>query len=329
MKTFRVVLFLAVALCGCDAAIVASSDGVPVGTPTAVSALIADSARMDKSTWPASVPRDFVLTPHGFMHQDCLVQLGVGEAKEFVDGRDVIRHVDGTLTDVSPCAHPHFDYAGTSYAPGSGPPARPNVVNGYAYDVDRYTAGSDVGYVRSAFYVPGASTAGTGAIQFYIFNGVQGIHDLYQPLLINHGDSSWSYQASLYSSGSGYYGPSFSVSSGDHVRPAISHLSTGPHSESMTWWTGSAWRVLGSTSFTGVDSVCDDAIFGAGETYFVSACSQYPAPVSGGDTFDQFLTCLGAGCANTATAPSSVTLTVCSQNACNSSCSTSNWQWHQ
>jgi len=63
---------------------------------------------------PAAVPANFVITPFGYFHPSCVLQLKKGES---VKNGGVLHHADGSETQVSPCQYPHF---GPSGAPASG-----------------------------------------------------------------------------------------------------------------------------------------------------------------------------------------------------------------
>ena len=55
------------------------------------------------------MPLDYVVTPNGFFHPSCVVQLG--EDDELApDGN--VRHADGSARKVAACGHASFDAAG-------------------------------------------------------------------------------------------------------------------------------------------------------------------------------------------------------------------------
>ncbi len=61
---------------------------------------------------PAGVPADYVITPFGYFHPSCVMQVNKGEQ---IDNLGVLHRADGSKTQVGPCKYPHFAPSG---APG-------------------------------------------------------------------------------------------------------------------------------------------------------------------------------------------------------------------
>jgi len=59
---------------------------------------------------PAGVPEEYVITPFGYFHPSCVLQIAKGETL-LADGR-VLQHADGTLEDLPACEYPHYVASG-------------------------------------------------------------------------------------------------------------------------------------------------------------------------------------------------------------------------
>jgi hypothetical protein len=54
---------------------------------------------------PAGVPSNFVITPFGYFHPSCVLQLKKGE---HVDNGGVLHRADGSTAEVGACQYPHY-----------------------------------------------------------------------------------------------------------------------------------------------------------------------------------------------------------------------------
>jgi hypothetical protein len=210
--------------------------------------------------------------------------------------------------------------------------------NGFVFAVEHFdsTYHADWGSVLTTFYVPDSPPAGGSGVQFFMWQGIESVHDLYQPLIFYNNSSSYSFQASKYQNGSGYFGTPYSVGLGDILRTTTGRSNYGVHSEYLYKWNGSSWTYLGGGGWADTDSYFPTAIYGAVETYFMTSCSQYPGAVFYGiysyievEAFDQLQSCEGMGC--TPTTPSAYELASCpTDSSCTTSCtqnSSTQWDW--
>ena len=59
---------------------------------------------------PSGVPADFVITPFGYFHPSCILQLRKGES---VSKEGMLHHADGSETKVNACQYSHFSSSGS------------------------------------------------------------------------------------------------------------------------------------------------------------------------------------------------------------------------
>lgn len=298
------------------------------------------SALMEK---PASVPNDYVFTPRGFEHPDCLHQLQAGETTRFDHDRAVTQIVraDGSVREEQgACAYPSYSKLGVENVPAvlapakGGGGARPNITQGYQFKADYYAGGQNVGDSWSAWHVPALPASGSTV---YIWNGVQGVYDLFQPILYSHG-ANWGFMMTVNQNGQTYGGVSTTVQPGQVVEGESRII--GSNYREYGWVadsTSGPWTFIGYTDFGPMDTYHDDAIFGAAEIW-ATACSAWQGAVIYGmfqiydtEVFYNANMCIGAGCSGAP--PPSMGISVCVENSCNTSCSVvstseADWSWH-
>ena len=64
---------------------------------------------------PAGVPADYVITPFGYFHPSCVLQL---DKRESLNKLGVLQRADGSQIQVGPCKYPHFTPTGAPRTPG-------------------------------------------------------------------------------------------------------------------------------------------------------------------------------------------------------------------
>jgi hypothetical protein len=277
----------------------------------------AHSATLDKTSWPASVPRDYVLTPHGFLHPECVHELADGQytTRDSALGVTLVHNADGSVAaENGACTHPGFDkYGAARLATTSGAGYQPNLSsngNGYIIAIQQsdfsYPYNHDFGNLGTTFYVPTAPPGSGSGVQFFMWNGISGSHDIFQPIISYNNSSSFVVQTTKYQSGSGYYGTAYSLSGGDIVRMSVGRSTSTSHGEFLYKWNGSSWAYLGSTYYGDTDSNYPAGVYAAVETYFMTTCQQYPGPVpyslyqwSTTEAFRDMIGCWGLGCTQT------------------------------
>lgn len=238
--------------------------------------------RADDPTLPASVPRDYVITPAGYFHPSCVAYVDPSERIE-TDGSLV--RADGSVHRPAACTHPHYTRAGARIdvggrpAPGAAPAT---TYNGYlAYATAVLTSGVDkmTGYLTVP---PVPATQGDQTV--YLFPGLEDYSDvvtILQPVLgwnQNGASSGQTWTITPWNccrAGTVYHGPSAVVAPGDVIYGT------------MTLGAKSTWTVAATdTSNTAVPTVTlktrdkqpQTWVFGSAlETYGVTECSQLPA----------------------------------------------------
>lgn len=343
----RLVCALALVVCGCSASdpapVVSDDDNPNTALPhfDGIANWKLGSAKMDEALWPASVPRDYVFTPQGFSHPDCLHQLLEGEYTTYDRDRRVtqIRRADGSVREEhGSCPYSRFSKLGVEIAART-PVAKsggvhPNLAQGYQFAAHYWSAGQDVGRTYSDWRVPLAPS--TDGATIYIWNGLGGTYDLYQPILYSHG-GSWGFMETMWQDGNTFGGAYYAVEPGMIVRGETAIVGTA-HRE-YAWYStdGRVFHSIGYTDYGEMDATHDDSIFGAAEIWS-SDCSQWPGWVIYGqwawldtESFTGAGVCFGKNCY--ASAPPSISIESCAENSCNTDCSVvsstqANWSWH-
>ncbi|MBK8459949.1 MAG: hypothetical protein IPL43_06995 [Micropruina sp.] len=284
------------------------ASGAAIATPlptTSPAATVATGQR------PASVPAEFMPTPNGYLHPDCVHQVGAnqvvlpnGSGEVIVDlpaaalaelpqsgdksAADLVTAADKAKgRQIPACGHPRFDLHGKPVAPGKpGVPEAGTVpdVTGWVADASA-TVGS-MSYLRATWTVPPAPTV-IGPQTVYFFPGLQnltGTPIIMQPVLawnqIGSGFTEWSIASwNCCSVGNTYHSEYLPVT-GATVYGTI----TGTGCSSSTG-VCSTWKIvtkdngsLASTSFTTTAGGRKmNWTFGAAlEVYSVSECGQFP-----------------------------------------------------
>src|SRR5262249_17501918 len=78
------------------------------GTATVLAEGCGGDAAPARGARPPSVPADYLETPAGYFHPDCVVTTGKGEMLDDT----MIVSPSGQMRAVAPCTYPHFDSSG-------------------------------------------------------------------------------------------------------------------------------------------------------------------------------------------------------------------------
>src|SRR4051812_38812194 len=70
------------------------------------------------SARPPGVPAEFVITPHGYFHPSCVLELSEGAA---LDKDDNIVNQSGTARPLATCRFPHFHRNGANASAATAP----------------------------------------------------------------------------------------------------------------------------------------------------------------------------------------------------------------
>src|SRR5262249_9215634 len=104
---------------------------------------------------PASVPNGFVITPAGYFHPSCVMEIKKGEV--LLAGGRVLQHANGTIENVSRCAYSHFPPAGEEISPDAHA-VPPTITHSWVEDASVTAGSSSYGELTAIWDVPLAPT---------------------------------------------------------------------------------------------------------------------------------------------------------------------------
>ncbi len=272
----RVCIAVAFALNG-SFALAAGAGTFTLGEPTGVATV---------PHVPASVPRDYVVTPNGYFHPSCVHRIEAGETLH-ADGSVV--GADGSVRRVASCAYPHYAPNGARLArdeiPSPNAPARaPQLINGWvayaSYVLPRENAAV---YISADMSVPDAPTVHSGQV-VYFFPGLEDIENvqtIVQPVLgwNAFNDNDWTIASwNCCMDGEVWHSPAVAVDAGTTLEGRVS-------GSSCTANVCDDWSILTRDPVNDRDTTLDtsgygqafDWVFGAVlEAYGISQCGELP-----------------------------------------------------
>lgn len=263
---------LAVLLSGCG---VASETSDTRDSPTASSAQALTSA----ARRPAGVPSDYVVTPNGWRHPSCVIQMAADETL----GDDHIRRADGTKRAFAQCQHEAYDPTGNVLAEATRAPQD----NGWVASVSSTSAGP-INYLAATWPVPKTPALPASQTLFF-FPGIEPSATgdvILQPVLAWNGfsDSAWTIASwACCKNGNVFYSGPQGVSAGDSLTGTITGSSCNSSGVCANWNILTKDNRTGkSTTFPtiGGGEKMDWVFGGAMEVYGVDTCSELPAITS-------------------------------------------------
>lgn len=235
---------------------------------------------------PASVPDGFVITPSGYFHPSCVMEVRKGEV--LLAGGRILQHANGTIENVAKCAYSHFTPGGDEIAPDARAVA-PTITHSWIEDAS-VTTGSSYGKLTAVWDVPLAPATNNGETIFF-FPGLEDINNtlsIIQPVLgwnATTGFGQWSIASwNCCISGITQHSSFFAVATGDVISGSIQSTCAAGTLSCPTWNISTTDNPLGQTT-TLSNSPSDGQTFdwafgGALEVYNVSQCSNYPSSTS-------------------------------------------------
>lgn len=236
---------------------------------------------------PAVVPEGYVITPSGYFHPSCVLEIKKGEM--LLSAGRVLQQANGVLENIPLCTYPHYTPAGEAIAPDSRETRPPTITHSWIEDSSVTTA-SSYGELTANWDVPLAPSANNGETIFF-FPGMEDINDvvsIIQPVLgwnAASGFSQWSIASwNCCISGITQHSSFVGVAVGDILSGVIqSTCSAG--TLSCPTWNITTYDIPAGTSTALNNSTSDGQTFnwafeGALEVYNVSQCSNYPASTS-------------------------------------------------
>jgi len=242
-----------------------------------------------------SPPADYVLTPNGYFHESCVVNLGDGEKLE---GKATIRHRDGTTSPVPACDYPRYDKHGrviqvsttdagslsTSAVPKAGrtePP--PPTVNGY--DVYAAAFNPAISSMYTTFQVPAPPSSWTGQT-VYLFPGAEpnAAYEILQPVLAWNGltANAWDLESwNCCVANTTVHSNPVPVNAGDYIYGALEGGGCSGNGVCGSWNVVSIDESNGqSTTLSTSDysgAPINYLIGAALEAYNINGCDEYPS----------------------------------------------------
>jgi hypothetical protein len=229
---------------------------------------------------PAAVPEEYVITPFGYSHPSCVIQLAKRDT--VVKDGPAIQHSDGTLDNIPACNYTHFTARGEVVAAGAA--EKPTIGHSWIENYNVTTSTSYGGIVQT-WSVPPNPRSNDGQTLFF-FPGLEDINDvvtILQPVLGWNAFSNfrgWSIASwNCCYNGVSLYSSPMGVSAGDFISGEVfSNCNSGtltcPTWFVMTEDTEGGMTTLNSTSNYG--QTFNWAFGIALEVYNVVQCSDYP-----------------------------------------------------
>jgi hypothetical protein len=245
---------------------------------------------------PIGVPADYVITPSGYFHPSCVLQLK--KAESFQDG--VLRHADGSTETIAPCLYPHYTPTGeaapagwreahktTSAQAEEADTTRPPAINGWVEDSNAFIA-TAFGEVVSNWTVPPMPLAREGQT-LYFFPGLEPTSGprlfIMQPVLASRGGAPWQFESwNCCAAGIAVESNPINVKVGDTLVGTIAMTCAAGTEICPTWNVTSEDQTTNqSTELRGTPSEGEILGWGFGgvlEAYGVTQCADYPSNAS-------------------------------------------------
>jgi len=232
---------------------------------------------------PAGVPDGYVITPFGYFHPSCVLQLT--EEETLLAEGPVIQHSDGTLENVAPCSYPRYTASGEMVTAGAAGVQPPTIGHSWIESADT-TTNTSFGELIATWTVPPAP-ASNDSQTVYFFPGLEDsnhVVSILQPVLGWNAD----YRAA-WSIASWNCCPSGITTESTPVRVKSGNLIKGTIRDTCSAGTLSCseWKVTSQDTSTGRSTTLRNtssegqtfnwAFAGALEVYSVAQCSDYPS----------------------------------------------------
>lgn len=262
-------------------AVAATPRSIALGEPTGVDTI---------AHAPASVPRDYVITPNGFFHPSCVQRI---ESDETLEANGAIVRADGTMRRVPECAYPHYAADGTRIARDDVPPLQamyaglstPPQINGWvAYASYVLPSTNAALFIRADMSVPNPPTIHSGQVDYFFpgFEDLEAVQTIVQPVLgwNAFNDNGWtiaSWNCCL--NGETWHSPPIAVQAGVTLEGRVTGSNcTGSVCTDWTIVTSDPANSHDTTLNTSGYGQVFDWVFGAVlEAYGISQCGELPA----------------------------------------------------
>lgn len=238
---------------------------------------------------PAAVPADYVITPFGYFHRSCVMNLGNGD--EVRQDENSVRRSNGTYDRIPLCGYAHYEANGEAVTGDEQGLKQPTI--GHAWVEAAATKSStSFAYLHANWTVPPAPSKNDGQIVF-LFPGLEDYKDfpvvkgskvsIIQPVLGWNRDypSAWSIASwNCCVSGTVFEAPPVRVNSGDTILGYMFDTCSPGTLSCPTWdivtWdltSGKFSELLNTSSF---GQTFNWAFAGVLEVYNIVQCGDYP-----------------------------------------------------
>jgi hypothetical protein len=231
---------------------------------------------------PAEVPEGYVITPFGYFHPSCMLQLAEGDT--LLSNGLVIQHANGTLENVAPCGYPHYTASGEMLSAGAG--AQPPAIGHSWIESASVTTTKSYGELIATWTVPPGPASNNGQT-LYFFPGLEDSNDvvsIIQPVLGWNADfgAAWGLASwNCCPSGITVESAPLHVNSGNTIQGTL-RSACGAGTLSCTKWDVTSEDVSTGQSTMLTNTPIEGQTFnwafaGAVEVYNVATCKDYPS----------------------------------------------------
>jgi hypothetical protein len=270
----RAVLYLAFALLACASVHLFAAPS---------SARLLSLRELGAQHAPASVPLDYIVTPHGYFHASCVHEVEDGATAQS-DGS--IRHADGTVSNFGLCAYPRYDRNGVAVAStttyGEQTARRAVARDSTSTNASHYIEYSNqftssVGYLSATWTVPSNPVTSSGQT-VYFFPGAQQ-STIIQPVLGYIYGNGWQIASfNCCANGQDLYSTLKTVNPGDTIMGVMQGSNcSGNLCQNWTITTADSTNGVTTTLQTTPNEQFTLLLGGALEVYSVASCGEYPA----------------------------------------------------
>jgi hypothetical protein len=234
------------------------------------------------TTRPAGVPEGFVITPSGYFHPSCVVELAKGDVLHS-DVKTIAR-ANGTVENIKVCGYAHYRADGEKVIGDERASTTPNISHAWVEYAGVTSATGEYDFIYAFWNVPKAPTTNDGQT-IYLFNGLEDFDDvvsIIQPVLGWNSDYSDAWGIASWDcclSGNTFEATPQSVSSGDLIYGYIFDT-CGTGKDCSTWdiitWDLTNGKFSQYTDAGSYGQVFNWAFGGVLEVYNIAQCGDYP-----------------------------------------------------
>jgi len=243
---------------------------------------------------PANVPSNYVITPFGYFHPSCVLQLQRGE---YMDKGGGLHLANGKTLQAGPCRYPHYMPSG-QLAPGSGqsndtvveqdqePSTQPAITHSWM-EYSSATTGTAYGEGISTWTVPPVPIMQDGQVIYFFpgFEDYSTYQTIIQPVIGSYDGQAWTAASwNCCPAGTANESTPISINPGDTIVGTTKMTCAAGTTNCSTWnittldQTTSQSTELTNTPAEG--QVFNWAQGGVLEVYYVNQCLDYPPNAS-------------------------------------------------